>query len=93
VLAFPDIREYPKSGLIIHPISSCFSLDKTPAMRRFLLFLSLFAINLVTVSSQKVTNENKRRKKRNRPPPEETEVAGAWLEGCADCNIWVNLKI
>lgn len=57
-------------------------------MRRFLLFLSLLAINLVTVSAQKVTSA-KKRKKRNKPPPEETEIAGAWLEGCADCNIWV----
>ncbi|CBY23637.1 unnamed protein product [Oikopleura dioica] len=60
-------------------------------MRRFLLFLSLFAINLVTVSSEKVTSKNsaKKRKKRNKPPPEETEIACAWLEGCADCNIWL----
>ncbi|CBY43144.1 unnamed protein product, partial [Oikopleura dioica] len=88
----PGKAESPKSGLIIRAFFFLVSSKiKIPAMRRFLLFLSLLAINLVTVSSQKVTSKKsaKKRKKRNKPPPEETEIAGAWLEGCADCNIWL----
>ena len=65
-------------------------------MRQFILLLSLLVINLGTVFAQKEANENiekkgkiRSRRKKSKLPPEETEIAGAWIEGCKNCNIWV----